>query len=129
MDDSGSSSSSEEDNYMSAAEELSLSPTPHHYETPPDNNHERVSTHSEGEDDGVNDQDGEDEELNAVVVEPLRENTEMDTVTNDYRDQRNEVIEKAVENKGASSSDEEFEHKYSYKCLKRLDRDFFPALV
>ena len=32
MNDSGSSS--DEDNYMSAAEELSLSPTPHYYETP-----------------------------------------------------------------------------------------------
>ena len=62
MDDSGSGSSSEEDNYMSAAEELSLSPTPHNYENPADNvskaEFDDEPTHSQGEDSGVNNQDG-----------------------------------------------------------------------
>ena len=52
----------------------------------------------------------------------------MVTTTNDYWDQRSE---KGVETKGASSSDEEFYDTFSYRCLKRLDRDFFssPRLI
>ena len=47
MGDSGSSSSSsDEDAYMSAAEELSLSPTPHDFETP--DNHSNGELADEG---------------------------------------------------------------------------------
>ena len=39
-------------------------------------------------------------------------------------DQQGEVPEKSVENQGGSSSDDDFEDKYAYRCLKKLDRDF-----
>ena len=70
------SSSSEQDVYMSAAEDLSLSQTPHHYETPDNDFHaeladdnakmtedrEKDAAHSQAEVDDVNNhvQDGEE---------------------------------------------------------------------
>ena len=120
MGDTGSSSS-DEDAYLSAAEELSLSPTHQNYETP-DNGEkaeygaevaedgEKETIQSQIEDEGVNNHPkvGNDEDLNDVVSE----------------DQIGQIeVSKTVDD----SSDNEYEDKYSYKCLNRLDRDFFSS--
>ena len=171
MNDSGSSS--DEDNYMSAAEELSLSPTPHYYETPALNAElnggDLMDEKGDGKGEIENRNDPEEkledkgdahtglsdveEELESEAAQPDGECTRIEKemsstfqeeqaagenarkggegalITNDAAggDQTGQIeVSKSVD-----SSDEDYEDKYSYRCLKRLDRDFLsrPRLI
>ena len=62
MSDSEGGSSDEEGAYMSAAEELSLSPTPHNYETPLNSEISGDSIEERGEGEEVEEEDDESEE-------------------------------------------------------------------
>ena len=128
-----SDSSSEEDAFMSAAEELSLSPTPHNYETPTMNSETSGDLKEEIE------ESKEEKEKDDDLKENLGDKDEIGTGPFDLEVEhggdaalpaRSCHVEVAVTTDN-SDDDDEYRDKYSYSSLKMLDRDFFssPRLI
>ena len=130
-DSKGGSSSDEEGAYMSAAEELSLSPTPHNYETPALNNEASGDLEEErGDSKRAKEKDVDPEEN-------LEDKDDKDFGPCDLEEDGGEIAQPArscqvdISKAADNSDDDEYVAKYSYRCLKRLDRDFFssPRLI